>query len=1781
MKKNCLLVFAFLFFLFGCEDPKEISITYDLDGASGTTPVDSVIYQEDELVKVASVTNISRNENNINLVFIGWNTQKDGKGTLYKPGQTIEVRESLTLYPQWTSLGALSTRGGVVFYDKGEVTNGWQYLEAAPYDVRLVKDLGFGNIWGESILCSANNDFLSSGRFNTFKIFSNDRSTRSIDSIGSFSDWYIPSKTEIELLYEKKSIFENILSFDKFKDGIYWTSTEISATEAWAFDFRSGKAIKADKKSRFLLRPIRAFQSDKETLIAMYEKDEFSEGNLPFDSNFYQVKDSILLSGDSEDLNREGYSLIGWILKNNSKKYRLNDKISAPNFGSLVFIPDWEKNSCKIIFDKNNEFAKGRMSDQTLLADTSTRIKANSFTNLGHTFAGWSLLPEGEVEYLARSSITVYSDTLTLFAIWEVVTYTINFVNTKDPSQIITQSVKYGESVKLKPNSFSVDGYDFLGWSDSASGSKIYDDQQDYTMGAKSVYLYTVWDANEFQVIFNKNNDNATGEMAELVIKNGKSENLSANTFALDGYSFSGWSLEKSGTVNYNDKQSFLMGPESVTLYAVWTANDYNIIFNKNDDLATGSMDSQSVTFNSQVKICRNTFSKTGWSFKGWAESSTGSVVYQDGSNYILNSLGAELFAIWEPSTFSVSFNANHLSATGSMTDVSGLYESSVTLPSCDFSNSGYLFAGWSISREGDVTFADEASFLIGSSDSTLYARWSLIEYSIDYVLNEGVLVDPRETFNIETETFNLETPTRDHYEFSGWYSNSIFNGASVSSISQGSVNNKTFYAKWEPKNYSINYVLGEGTGNENRTSYTFFTPTFALTPATRTGYDFSGWYSNSNFEEPAVIEITQGSSGAKTLYAKWSPVQYSITYELNGGEGDLQPTSYTTESATFNLSNPTREHYTFDGWYLDEEFTSERVVSLAKGNSGHKIFYAKWVPVEYTINYYSEGQISNTNPTSYNIETPTIGINIPSRNGYTFGGWFDNSKFEGSSITSIPKGSFGEKNFYAKWEVATYSITYNLNGGSLDTDILSYTVFTPTFSLPIPTHSEHSFDDWYDSSSFENPVSRILVGSFGDKNFYAKWLKKNVITFETYCDDNYEDQLVLDGEKIRRPLNPTKVDHAFVGWFVSEEATEPFNFNSSIYSDINLVARWRFEPFSYEILYNNTIYISKYNGDAAEVTVPSEIDGYPVTSVADQTFAGNINIKKVTFPLSVTDIYGGPFSDCSNLETVILPSNLKKIDRYFFSNCVKLKNVTLPSSITSIGNYAFSGCSSLKSIDLPEKLESIGNYAFFSATSLEHISFKSSLTSIGYSAFKDCTSLKSVYFSRIKNIGAGAFENCISLGKVDMLYPVSRLGAEAFKGCTSLTTAYLAGSFDTLSSSVFMDCYSLVEVILPDSLTNIQRLAFYNCTGLEKITIPANVSVMMGAFGFCSKLKEVIFNGNAPSQFSYDFSNVHPDFKIFYYQGKSGWSNPWNGYPTQAINNLSFVASSSTYYFKNVLPVYRFPAGPNDSIEKSVPYYFQVAETEVSYELWKIVYDWATSSARGDKRYTFGNTGRMGSHGGTSEPTASSMTNKHPVTMVSYLDTLAWCNALTEWHNFHKNSNFEPVYRYGDQIIRNVTLYDSSIIYNNLFCEANGFRLPTASEWELVSRYASSRLSYVLPGYSNPWFSVGNSASGDGVPHSNSYSTDLVAWSSFNSNTTGRGAMSQPCGQKKFNSLDLRDVTGNVWELVYHENRSFLFAMGGAWDSIFISDLAHYSSKSISFGEVSNNTGFRLFRTP
>ena len=254
---------------------------------------------------------------------------------------------------------------------------------------------------------------------------------------------------------------------------------------------------------------------------------------------------------------------------------------------------------------------------------------------------------------------------------------------------------------------------------------------------------------------------------------------------------------------------------------------------------------------------------------------------------------------------------------------------------------------------------------------------------------------------------------------------------------------------------------------------------------------------------------------------------------------------------------------------------------------------------------------------------------------------------------------------------------------------------------------------------------------------------------------------------------------------------------------------------YTYEVDEDAMITITGCNKSAnGAITIPSKIDGKPVTRIED-----------------------GAFEDCTGLTSVTLGNSVTSIGDVAFYDCSGLTSITIPDSVTSIGYYAFEGCTGLKSINVASDNDcfSSNNGVLFNKEKTELIKYPEGKSETSYTIPNSVTS-----------IGESAFSYCYSLTSITLGNSVTSIGDWAFRVCTGLTSITIPDSVTSIGDRAFVDCRSLTSVTLGNSVTSIGGYAFAGCTGLASITIPDSVTSIGGyAFYDCSGLKDVYYAGS------------------------------------------------------------------------------------------------------------------------------------------------------------------------------------------------------------------------------------------------------------------------------------------------------------------------------------------------
>ena len=536
----------------------------------------------------------------------------------------------------------------------------------------------------------------------------------------------------------------------------------------------------------------------------------------------------------------------------------------------------------------------------------------------------------------------------------------------------------------------------------------------------------------------------------------------------------------------------------------------------------------------------------------------------------------------------------------------------------------GYTFAGWYWHADysgytDEQKAADKVDFdqAVTGQTVTMFAQWTKDEVQNEtdvlYVANGGKFFDGQEVQQGLTDSDGMmrqpAAPTRDGYTFAGWYWVSDLSVLTEEQKEQNKVDfgqpvtkpHVTMYAQWVKNQDEINvlYAANGGQfadGNDTMQGVADSDGVMRQPAApTREGYTFDGWYWVSDLsgltdeqKDLNKVDFSQSIAGKDhaTIYAQWTKNadqnEIDVLYAANGGQfatGETFQQGVTDSDGMMRQpAAPTREGYTFDGWYwvsdlsgLTDEQKDLNKVDFSQSIAGkdHATIYAQWTKNadqnEIDVLYAANGGQFATGETFQQGVTDSDGMMrqpmTPTRDGYTFAGWYWHADYSGytDEQKAADKVDFSQPvqsdvNIYAQWtknaDQNEIDVLYAANGGQFATGETFQQGLTDSDGMmrqpAEPTRDGYTFAGWYwhadysgytdeqkaaDKVDFSQPVQ-------SDVNIYAQWTKNAdaqaeqiTVKFVDNFNETESSAEVKKGEAVAKPADPTYDGWTFEGW--------------------------------------------------------------------------------------------------------------------------------------------------------------------------------------------------------------------------------------------------------------------------------------------------------------------------------------------------------------------------------------------------------------------------------------------------------------------------------------------------------------------------------------------------------------------------------------------------------------------------------------------------------------------------
>ena len=660
--------------------------------------------------------------------FTAWNTQSDGKGKTYAPGDMVAnlaEEGTVTLYAQWTPNtytarflpGAVDCKGTTK--DMTKLTNGKSYTVPRCGYTRTGYTFA-GWKMGDSVY-TAGNKFIASGAGSDGVIVFTAQW-----KANTYTVHFNANKGTGKML-DQKGI-------------LYGEATELSpcAFTRKGYQF-TGWNTKANGTGETVDEALNltAVNKGTVTLYAQWEGE-------PYDVTFHfgeEIRTQTLHYGTAEALDgnpfeNPGYTFKCWTTQENGKGKSYKDGAKVTNLTDRDLYAQWTANKYTVVFHSN--LAKDTTRKQTLTYDgKETALTANSFSWKGHAFQGWAEAGDAaEPDYTNKEKVwnLTTEKTIDLYAVWKVNEYTVVFDPNGAEGEEITQDMTYDVPAELEANRFERQGYTFQGWSTTAKGKAVHRDGKEVKnltdKDGVTLRLYAVWAPTSYMVSFEPG-EGATGTMKPVKMTYGKTYTLTGVSFKRANYTFARWwDAENQKTYANKAKVSDLRADGgTVTLVAQWELTEFAITYK---NLSTWEKEDLLTSYNVLTEGLPGIPSRPGCEFGGWFLDS-GCKKPFSGFENIAKPGKLTLYPKWvgTPSKYTLHFAPGAEDVTGKMADKKNLVcGKDYTLANNAFKRPGWQFAGWEI---GSVTLDNKAKFsnlpaylkdFVSGNTITLTAKW-------------------------------------------------------------------------------------------------------------------------------------------------------------------------------------------------------------------------------------------------------------------------------------------------------------------------------------------------------------------------------------------------------------------------------------------------------------------------------------------------------------------------------------------------------------------------------------------------------------------------------------------------------------------------------------------------------------------------------------------------------------------------------------------------------------------------------------------------------------------------------------------------------------------------------------------------------------------------------------------------------------------------------------------------------------------------------------------------
>lgn len=543
-------------------------------------------------------------------------------------------------------------------------------------------------------------------------------------------------------------------------------------------------------------------------------------------------------------------------------------------------------------------------------------------------------------------------------------------------------------------------------------------------------------------------------------------ETIRANIKNYPGFTFNQF-------VNGTILEGVIAEDGSLVLKVFYQRNNYELVIIGNDEM--GNVIGEGGIIKYDYNLFIKAIPLAGYNFIGWFENG---VLISSEQSYAFKMPNRNLVLHAEFQLADYSINYNLDGGVNNKNNPNNYSINDLNIKLFEPQKDGYRFGGWYLSSDF-IGYSIEEITIDMLGDITLYARWierNKANYKVEHYiedLNGNYVIYFIENFT-EFVYMNVVSSPKN---FSGF--TYLKNISIPSGIVEGddSLTLRLYYSRNEYNFNLINDTPNFGSIVGEVGVYKF-DEEITVQANPNIGYEFIGWFNFDEFVSDLLEYTFTIPASDLELIAVFRIVSYEINYLLDGASNDPNNLEkYTISDLPFVLSEPTKVGYTFIGWYLSDDFTSEKIIEISLELLGDITLYSKWQINEYSINYYIDNGLIDTVILNYGEKAVKPNYQ---KLGYIFNGWYLDSTL--NNVWDFNSLVDSDLSLYASFDLIEYSITYLLNDGQYEdskTNPSFYNINSDTIVLNPLFKLGYTFIGWFDDNG--KMITTIFAGSTGD----------------------------------------------------------------------------------------------------------------------------------------------------------------------------------------------------------------------------------------------------------------------------------------------------------------------------------------------------------------------------------------------------------------------------------------------------------------------------------------------------------------------------------------------------------------------------------------------------------------------------------------------------------------------------------------------------------------------------